>query len=38
LKIDFKNGLIKRPRSFLDAAMRDNATWFAARSVTTATR
>ena len=29
LKVNFNNGLIKRPRSFIDAMMQDNAPWFA---------
>ena len=32
LKVDFNNGLIKRPRSFVDAVMRDNAARLAARA------
>lgn len=31
LNVNFSNGFIKRPRSFLDAVMRDNVRWFAAR-------
>jgi hypothetical protein len=31
MKVNFNNGLIKRPRSFVDAMMQDNAAWFAAR-------
>jgi hypothetical protein len=32
LKVNFNNGLIKRPAAFVEAMMRDNAGWFAARS------
>jgi hypothetical protein len=28
MKVNFDNGLIKRPRGFLDAVMNDNAAWF----------
>jgi hypothetical protein len=32
MKVNFNNGLIKRPRSFIDAMMQDNAGWFQAHS------
>lgn len=32
LTVNFNNGLLKRPRSFIDAIMRDNMVWFAARA------